>query len=306
MLNNNTVLKIVSLILAICLWGFVMGEVNPTITKTIRNVPIEFTNVETIENQGITLLDQDEYYADVEVRGSRSDLNTLEADDILVTADLNNYQEGEQQVAVDVVVPEGISFESVREEEITVTLEELVSVEKTLEVEFAGEYPENQEPGNVEALPDTIEVQGAKSLVAQIESVCVQVDVAKLDEKIKTFRCTPVAMDSDGEIVKNVNLSANSIEVQAMLYDIKEVPLEVEVTGSPDEEYGEPTLTVPKTVAIKGTAEILENVDSVSAADVDISNVAKSGTIAIQLQLPYGVEVAASSKAVGIEIEFKN
>ena len=36
MLKNNTVLKILSLLIAMGLWFYVIGEVNPTVVQTIE------------------------------------------------------------------------------------------------------------------------------------------------------------------------------------------------------------------------------------------------------------------------------
>lgn len=305
MLNNNTVLKIVSLVLAICLWGFVMGEVNPTIRKSVRSIPVEFINLETIEEQDITLVDKDEYTIDVVVKGSRSDLNALETGDIHVTADLYNYSEGEHHIPVEVAVPEGISLEEVKEPEILVTLEPLISIEKKVSVDFTGELEKGMEPGNIVALPDTVEVKGAKSAIEQVYTVCVQIESEKLEAKTKTFKRSPVALDKEGQIVNNVDISANMVEVQAMLYETKEVSLEVNVTGTPDEKYGTPVVTFPKTVVIKGSKDALADVEGITAADIDISNITKPGTIPVELQLPYGVELADSSKNVSVKIELK-
>lgn len=305
MLNNNTVLKIVSLVLAICLWGFVMGEVNPTIKKTVRSIPVEFLNLETVEEQDITLVDQDEYSIDVVVKGSRSDLNALESGDIHVTADLYHCAEGEHHLPVEVVVPEGISLEEVKEPEILVNLEPLISVEKKVSVDFTGELESGMEPGNVVVSPNTVEVKGAKSAIEQVYSVCVQIEAEQIEEKTKTFKRTLVALDKEGQIVKNVDVSTNVVEIQAMLYETKEVPLEVNVTGTPDEKYGMPVVTIPKTVVIKGSKETLVDIESITATDIDISNITKAGTIPVELRLPDGVEIADSSKDISIKIELK-
>lgn len=305
MLNNNNVLKVVSIVLAICLWAFVMGEVNPTIKKTIHNVPVEFTNVETIEEQGIALLDPNGYTVDVEVEGSRSDLNTMDVDDIQVTADLFGYSIGEHHIAVDVALPDGIYLEEVKDSEILVTLEELVSVQKSVDVDFTGDLPEGMEPGHIVVYPETVEVKGAKSIVNQVESVRVQIDAAKLTEDVATFTASPAAIDENGEIIKNVDISANTIEVQTALYNTKTVPLEVKVTGSPDQQLGTADVTIPKTITIRGTEEALADVDQITAADIDISHIEQEGTLSLELDLPYGIETADRSKNIGIKIEFK-
>ena len=95
------------------------------------------------------------------------------------------------------------------------------------------------------------------------------------------------------------------IEVQAILYETKEVPLEVNVTGTPDKKYGTAEITVPETIMIRGTKEALADVKTITAADIDISDVEQKGTIALDPELPYGIELADSSKNIGIKIEFK-
>ena len=43
MLNSKTARLIIALIAAVLIWGYVVGEVNPSKTKTIRNIPITYT-----------------------------------------------------------------------------------------------------------------------------------------------------------------------------------------------------------------------------------------------------------------------
>ena len=56
MLKSKKFNIILALIVAIVLWAYVLGEINPTSSTVIRNVPINFTNQEALEAEGLTVL----------------------------------------------------------------------------------------------------------------------------------------------------------------------------------------------------------------------------------------------------------
>lgn len=302
MLKNNTMLKILSLLLAIALWAFVLGEVNPEVKKTIYGVPVEFTNVESLADRDLAMITQEGYSVDIVVKGSRSDVGQLELSDIHVTADLYGYEKGENHISVDVTVPNEISLEEVKTPEITVVLEEMVSVSKPVIVEFTGHTDKNMEPSVVKTTPAEVEVKGAESVVARVDHVKVQVDATDLTETSEVFYEVPTAWTAKNKLIKDVSISANSIEVEAILHHIKTVSLDVKVTGSTD---GESEITVPEEITVKGSAEALARVTVISAQSVNVDDITETTVIPLELTLPYGVELAEISEDIGIKVEFK-
>lgn len=305
MLKNNSTVKVISIILAVCLWAFVIGEVNPTIKTTIADVPIELTNVDTLPDRGLALSSDEEYFTDVVVKGSRSEVNALKASDIHATADLYGYNKGENTITIEVVLPDGIDLEEVKSPEITVMLEKMESVYLPVKVEFTGETDEHLEASVISQVPAEVEVRGAASVVKTVTDVRVQIDVEDLSETSDVYAAVPTAWNEDGKLVKNVNISAQSVDVEAVLYHTKRVQLIMKVTGSPDSENGEAEVTVPDEITVKGTSENLQRVTSVTASSVDISDVTKDTTVKIEPELPSGIQLADSSKDIGIKIEFK-
>lgn len=301
MLKSNTVLKILSLLLAIALWAFVIGEVNPTVKKTIHNVPVTFTNVESLADRELALASQEGYYVDIVVKGAKSDIGQLELEDIRAVADIYGYNEGENNVSVDVSVPNYITLEEVRSNKMTVTIEKLATVSKTVTVEFTGTVSDDVESTLIEVTPPEVEVSGAESIIEKVDSVKVQVDAGTLSEKAEFFNEAPIAYTKSGKEIKNVTMSAGTVEVQAVRYHIKEVPLEVKVTGRP---AGDPEITVPGKVTIKGTKDDIEKITGITAADVDLSEITDSTTIPLEITLPGDIELADKSKNIGIKVEF--
>ena len=53
--NNRKINIILSLIIAFCGWLYVMYNVDPTTTRTFRNVSITYSNEKDLEAKGIAL-----------------------------------------------------------------------------------------------------------------------------------------------------------------------------------------------------------------------------------------------------------
>ncbi len=305
MLKNKSVVRMISVVLAIALWAYVIGEVNPTVTKTFSEIPVELTNTETLAERGLALPGDEEYYAVLVAEGARSELNELEISDIHVTADLYGYEKGENHVSLDVTLPDGIVLDELKTPEITVTLEELKSKHLPVTVAFAGEPGENLEPSYSYTVPAEVEVKGAESVIAKVASVRVQLDAGDLSETWETYAETPTAWSKDGKLIKNVTISAQSVEIYAVMFHTKQVPLELKVTGTPDKKYGDADIAIPKEITVKGTADALERVTSINADSIDISDVKKNGVVEFTPHLPGGVELAEVSEDIGVKIEFK-
>ncbi|MCQ4635774.1 CdaR family protein [Anaerovorax odorimutans] len=305
MLRNKTVLKILSLLLAVFLWFYVMGEINPTTSQTIENIPVELLNVDTLDQRDLAIQGGANFSVDIVVEGKRAELNLLDKEKIKATADIFGYEEGENYVPVSVQVPDNVSLKQIKTPKIKVNLEELVSVYKQISVKFTGKTASGTEPGNVTVSPTEIEVKGAKSVVNSVKAVQAEVKASEITDEMKTFTAEPVAVNGNNEPVYDISLSAKSVEVQAALYYTKTVPLNVEVKGTVPEEYEMTDISVPEEISIRGPKDAVEDIKSVTADPVNISKVKASTTLKIQPRLPQGVEVADESKSIGVKIKIK-
>ena len=191
-------------------------------------------------------------------------------------------------MSVDVTVPNAVSLEEIKTPEITVILEELTTVSKPVTVEFIGTAADGMEASLIDAAPSQVEVKGAESVVAKVDTVRVQVDVAELTETADIFYEVPSAWTKKGKLIKDVSVSANSLEIQAVLHQTKVVELELKVTGSPD---GDAEVTVPGEVTVKGAAGTLARITSISAESVDIDGISETTVIPVKMTMPYGIQV---------------
>ncbi len=305
MLKNNTVLKILSVLIAVCLWMYVMGSVNPMTTQTIENIPVELLNQDTLEERGLAIRGGVGFSVDVVVEGKRSVLHELDKDKINATVDVFGYEEGQNSVLVQVEVPDNVRLKEVKTPRIDIIVDELVSAYKKIDVKFIGKTGSGIEPAVIATSPAEIEVKGAETLVNSIKTVQARLNAAELSNHPKSFQAKLQALNQNGEQIYDVTLSAETAEVEAVLYHTKTVPLEVKTTGSLPKKYGLEDLSAPKEIKICGEKDDLDSIEKIETEPVDMSQIRANTTLELHPILPSGVQVSKGSKKAVAEIKIK-
>ena len=265
------VLKIISLLIAIFLWVYVMGEVDPTATQTIRDIPVSLLNEDWLEDNELAIKGSRDFTVDIIVEGSRAELNRMDRSEITAEADLFGYAKGRNRVPVQVEVPSDLTLREITTPNINVTLEDLISKEEKITVTFSGETASGSEPGGIVSSPAEIEVRGGRSAVSSVEAV-------ELSDELQTFTVTPIAVDKDGAQVSNVILSAETVEVQGMLYYTKTLKIQGKDIRLQGLENGLEASVRTANVSAQVTGS-KEAVDAVSAEDLRLSaNLRRRGT----------------------------
>ena len=137
---------------------------------------------------------------------------------------------------------------------------------------MAGSISDDIEPYIVQLSQQNISVTGAMTLVNRIEKIDAPLDIGKVGSELKSFTVNVRPVDRNGETVKNVVMSADSISVSAVNLNKKTVRLDVPVTGTESLDV-ERTVTLPKTITIKGLNDDLSAVSLVTAETLDVSQV---------------------------------
>lgn len=306
MLNSNTFLKIISVIIAIVMWVYVIEATNPMKPQTYQDVQVQLLNEESLAARGLALSGEANYTVDVKVEAKRADLAKISSADIIANADLFGYSMGKNYIPVTVTAPDGITVLGVDPIKINVVIEERVEVVKPIRVTFVGQFDEGIEAGQVTTQPEEILVSGAKSEVSAVSYIKAEVNTSKFSTNTaSTVQAKAVAVNSSGDVVQNVRLSSSFIDVTARLAQVKEVPLSVEITGDVAPIYEVTSLIIPDRVKIKGTREALAGVTGLSAAAIDISTVSNTSKLPLEITLPEGLEFASGYENLTVDISIK-
>ena len=167
--KNDRKLIVLSILVAVIMWAFVMTSTNPSLSKTIRNVPLTIKNQEVMQKDGYALVGKDEVASvNVKVEGSRSDLASLSAEDLVASIDLGVPTEGIKTLNVNVDVPSGIRIESVSPSNINLKMEKIVKKDLTVDIKISDRLKESKIINVSEQSTKKITVSGLRNYVDKV------------------------------------------------------------------------------------------------------------------------------------------
>ena len=287
MFQNKNANLILSIIIAIVLWGFVLINVNPTVEQAFENIPVSIQNQETLLQRGLALTTED-YFVSVVIKGKRSDIVKIGEEDIVPIMDVYGYALGTNYIPVKIEIPENLSLATVSDPKLEVVIEEYVVSNRMVEIQFLGELASGKEPGNIEISPRQVEVKGAKSRVEAVSRLLAEVSLEEIGTQgIVTAKIQ--ALDKNGSVVNGVGLSATNLSVSGTLLSVKTVPLFVPIQGEIPAGYELETLNFPPQVTIVGEDAALGAITGITAAGIDISAINVTTVLPVDLNLPKDV-----------------
>lgn len=295
MLKNNKINFVLALLAAICLWAYVLGDDGSSYGGTMRNIPVNYINAEALEGAGLVVLDTPTETVNVSYTGQRSLKNKVKITDFKVTVDLEGLREGENTVKVVVEKPENVEIKNISVQKVKVIVDKLAEEEKPVNVVITNQTSDDSEPYIVQVSREKIKVRGAETLVNSVTSLNAAVDASKVGMTMKSLSIELVPVNSKGEKVENVKLEYDNVSVTTIMHNKKTVSLKVPVIGN-NNTFVTREISVPKTITIKGTDELLSKIDSITCKTVDVSDIFENTQIPIQPLLPEGIEIATDSQ----------
>lgn len=304
MLKSNKLNLIIALITAIVLWAYVLVDVNQSSTETVRGVPITLVNEQTLAADDLVILSMDYSKVNINYSCQRQALSKIKDADFTVTADVEGLKVGENKVKLNVNHPDDVSIENLSVQKITIVVDELVSAEKPINPTLENQTDDESEPSIVQISDEKITVKGAKSLVEKVTSVRAALDASKVADEMKSLTVSLIPVDENGEAVEGVKLSKSNVSITAVMLKKKTVSLDVPISGVEHSAF-ERSVSVPKTITIKGREDVLSSIKSISCGEIDLSDVYEDTNIKIDPILPSGVTAASESQNLYVKVSVK-
>lgn len=294
MLKNNRVVFILALIMAIALWAYVLGTVDPVRTVTLRDIPIRLLDQSELSDQDLVITSMDHEGINVTFTAKRSIANKIKTDDFTAVADLRGIKLGDNMIKISVTRPSNITLESISSEYLNITTEQYITAEKEIEATIINPTKEETEPTIIKMSEDKVSVSGATTAVNKVKKVVAELDAGRMEPEPKSITAELKALDANGEQVEGVTLAFSNVTITAVLQSTREVPLEVPVSGQ-DSGSVNRTIKVPLTVIIKGDDDSINAVEKITCETVDLSDYYESAEVHLIPLLPDGVELSEDS-----------
>ena len=273
---------------------------------TFNNIQVRLINTELLDEEGkvYEVLDNSNLVR-VTVTGPQSIVKSeLRRSDIVAEADMSKLTDI-NTIAITYYC-ENVSNDSVEikgnHDSVRLSVEDKTSKWIKLESNTIGEVASGYMIGNVTLDQTNIEVTGPKSAILQVDHAGVDINVTDSSSSLSANVDIKLYDADDNELTletvkKNVNSAHMTVEVLAT----KEVPVEIEYMGVPEDGYmatGEVESSVP-TVRIAGTASALAGISALTVPEERMNITGQSGDLVdiinLKEYLPSNVRLADKS-----------
>jgi|GEM_PF-3446560 len=302
--KKRTVYLIVSILLAIVIWFYMMVNINPIVRTTIVNVPVTFMNQETLANQQVVLMEPTSATIEVEVTGRQSDVYSLKAEDILASVDLKGYGSGGYQIPVDVEKGSTYTIQDYSPKTIYFVMDAIVEKQVPVAVEFMGQPQTQYKVLQPVIEPEMITVKGPSQMIADVTHALARVDVAGKDKDFQSVVTYSVVNGAQEEVL-GISHAPATVRVSASVELTKEVEIEAILSGSLLEGYALSRVVLePETLLIQGDPDRISLMETIETMPIDIDLLSQTTEREVALNLSNGVQLANGDRVVArIEIE---
>ncbi|MDO5332144.1 MAG: CdaR family protein [Bacillota bacterium] len=295
--RKKTLDIVISFLIALVLWFYVINIVNPQKDAQVRYVPVNISGVEALEERGLAIVGDLDYKVNLKIVASRNDIANLTAQDFTASADVASLNKGDTYIQVKVAAPRGITIEDIDSENIEVVVEDFITDAKPIGVNFKNEA-EGKEVTIKHFEHDTINVCGARSDVNKVSKIIYELDAQNLTaDNYTTLSLAGQPCDKAGNIVGGIKLLDESLKVDATVYSVKTVKLDTPIDGIPAAgELAIENYEIDSVITIKGPASVIEKISTITAQPISIDGITETTDYTLMPILPDGVYQVRGAK----------
>ena len=290
--DSKWLYMVLSLLLAVILWMYVMTDLNPEDTKTLYNVPVVFTGLDTLEERGLTISEGANQTVTLSLQATRSVLQQLNNENVSVAINVSNKDTCVQtEVNYTPTYPRSVSNDpiTIRSRSPSViqyTISKWVTREIEVRGSFTGSVAEGFQKGELSISPSTITVSGQEDVVNQIDYAQVVLSQTELSETYTgELPFALVGFNEEAVSAEGLELSSQTVMVTLPVVQLKEVKLTVEVVpgGGATQDDAEITIS-PESIMASGGEDDLESLTEISLGQIELQKI--FGTDQITFKIP--------------------
>lgn len=300
---NNWALKLVSLMLAIGFWFYVVGEESVEITKTI---PLEIISAK----EKLSIVKSSTSFLEVTFQSPRHMFSALSSSNIMARHKIQGTEKpGEYSFTVQpsdfsLPAPE-IRITKIFPPYVTVTLDELIVKKLPIKVELVGEpafgYRIDEEA--IELDPNAVLVEGPQALLEKMD--LIKTEPIQLVGRVRSFRRTIHVQPGLEVKIVGDGITEVQIPIIAEVSEKELAAVPVKPLGSSPRDYWIELKPEEIPLVLKGPKAILEQVEPKDLlAYVEVEGL-KEGTyqIPVKFILPRDIILKQNPPAISVEVK---
>lgn len=302
---------VISILVAIAVWVYVDVEKAPDRTKTIRDIPVEFSGESTtLADKNLMLLSGYDTTVDLTIKGPKRELVKISKDNVRLVASTSSIDSvGVHTLRWDPIYPDGVQSSSLTVDwaskyKVTVTVGELYTKEVPVNCTVTGQVADGYFTGETVLDPITLVLRGQRDDLLNVAYAKLTVNISGATRSVIQTESVQL-YDNDDNPVDNGNIRTNASLIQAKVpvLTTKEVSLAVELSGVPGVAGQSIKTTVtPTSVRLIGEADVLENINEIVLATLYIEDLDLWQQNSYVVTAPDGTWLANSNEVATVEI----
>lgn len=290
MLSKRPILIILSLAIAIFLWAYVIGEVDPQTKAKINNINIKIENQESLVYNGLSVALDGDLTTNARIKGKRSVVTQAKLNGISASVDVTDAKLGENELPISFNLPTGVSIDGSTARTVTINVEERDSKEVPVIVDFTDYNGTESKPYVIDVSPEKMTVKGAKSKIRSVTAVHAVADWNKVSKVPTKMSLRVEAIDSAGNKVPGIDFEMESIIATVQFMKIKSVPVKLNVTGYDKSQFNIASAKLEAQAKLLVPDSKYDEINEVEGK-ADLSDITTGGVVfvPVEIQLPDGV-----------------
>ena len=316
LLDDSRFLKLISVVMAVILWGYVVVFVNNEHTTTIRDVPINMQyRASAYQSMGLDVIEMDITSVDVSVTGPRSVTGDLTADDIIVYPSITGIDgPGSYTFVLTSDKTSNISnftINSYSKDNVTVRFDRLISKEFPVEVDISSVVVDsNYMAERPTTNPSTVTITGPEYKINSISRVVAATVTTETLSQTAVLPSKVSLYDENGGLIDDKLLSMNVAEVDITIPITKEVilPVKVEYVNVPagfDTGILHQSLSV-KEIRLSVPAQSASALTDFVVGYIDLATLKTNEKYVFDLKLPSGYRSLDEVAQVSVSVSGEN
>ena len=305
---------IASILVAIAVWVYVDVEKAPDRTKTIRDIPVEFSGESTtLADKNLMLLSGYDTTVDLTIKGPKRELVKISKDNVRLVASTSSIDSvGVHTLRWDPIYPDGVQSSALTVDwaskyKVTVTVGELYTKEVPVNCTVTGQVADGYFTGETVLDPTSLVLRGQRDDLLNVAYAKLTVDISDATRSVIQTESVQL-YDNDDNPVDNSNIRTNASLIQAKVpvLTTKEVSLAVELSGVPGVAGQSIKTTVtPTSVRLIGEADVLEGINEIVLATLYIEDLEMWQQNSYVVTAPDGTWLANSNEVATVEISME-
>lgn len=292
LLDKKITVIILSAVLAIMLWLYVITEQNPVINKDL-SLPIRLINTDTLLVNDLVLLDDEPFNVSIRLRGNKNYLDSMNRTTVSAFVDLKEIRsKGLVELPIDITgIPLGVDIFWVSSNRLSLNIDNIISEMLPVTLKITGSTLNGTAAMTPFTNPSEIMVKGAESIIETINKAEVSIDITNLDKTVSK-KAEVVLSDEQNNTIEGLDINPKQVDVVVPIENTKSVAVEADYRVVPADGYVLTGVEInPKTVNIVGKKEVLDSITKITTQRIEFLDVKNSVEQKTFLILPEGVEI---------------